>query len=249
MKVGWEARGWETDCMTIDGIPPVGDLALITGGSGQLGPVWCEVLREMGYRIHNVDLPQFDISDRDRMKYAADRCIAIHGTPKIIILNAGIDNPPGTESTFHGNLSRIIDVNLKGAANVTEVFLPAMIADGGGVIVGISSIQAHAGADWRNYPEGFEKPVGYNMSKAALEQYARSLTVQYGRFGIRACCIGFGAYDGGKLDPIFLEKYLKNVPMGRPVSRESAKAAMVFALTCPEFSGQTVMVEGGYLAI
>jgi NAD(P)-dependent dehydrogenase (short-subunit alcohol dehydrogenase family) len=87
------------------------------------------------------------------------------------------------------------------------------------------------------------------LSKAGLEQYMRSLTVQYGRFGIRACCIGFGCYDSGKLDPVFLEKYLKNVPLGRPVSRQSAKAALRFAVECPEFAGQTLMVEGGYLSL
>ena len=232
----------------LDGGPHDTPLAVVTGGSGQLGPIWCETLREMGYRIFNIDLPQYDVSDRDRMQYAADRCLAVHGMPKVIVLNAAIDNPPGSEATFHGNLQRIIDVNLVGACNVAEAFLPAMIENGGGVIVGIVSIMGRVGADWRNYEGTFEKPVGYNLSKAALEQYARSLTTQYGRYGIRACCIGFGPYDGGKLSPEFLEKFLKNVPLGRPVSRESVKAALVFALTCPEFAGQTALIDGGYTA-
>ena len=121
-----------------------------------------------------------------------------------------------------------------------------MIKAGGGVIVGITSIQGFVGADHRNYEGSFEKPVGYNLSKAALMQYARSLTVQYGRYGIRACCIGFGPFDGGKLDPVFLGKFLKNVPLGRPVSRESVKAALTFAVTCPEFAGQTALIDGGF---
>ncbi len=221
-------------------------LAVITGGSGQLGPIWCETLREMGYRIFNIDLPMFDVSDRERMQYAAGRCVAVHGVPKVIVLNAAIDNPPGSPATFHGNLDRIIDVNLNGACYVTEAFLPAMVKAGGGVIIGIVSIMGRAGADWRNYEGDFEKPVGYNLSKAAMEQYARSLTVQYGRYGIRACCIGFGPFDGGKLDPVFLGKFLKNVPLGRPVSRESVKAALVFAVTCPEFAGNTCLIDGGY---
>ncbi len=224
-------------------------LAVVTGGSGQLGPIWCETLRDMGYRIFNIDLPMFDVSDRERMQYAAERCVAVHGVPKVVVLNAAIDNPPGSPATFHGNLDRIIAVNLVGACNMVEAFLPAMIEAGGGVIVGISSIQAHIGADYRNYEGSFEKPVGYNLSKAALEQYVRSLTVQYGRYGIRACCIGFGPFDAGKLNPVFLGKFLKNVPLGRPVSKESIKAALVFAVTCPEFAGQTLMVEGGYLSL
>jgi len=250
---------WEKQCF-VDGAPgrnPVlpnrigysSPLAVVTGGSGNLGPVWIDTLRGMGYRVHNIDLPQFDVSDRERMQYAANRCIAVHGVPSVIVLNAAIDAPPGSMATFHGNLDRIIDVNLKGAAWTVEAFLPAMIKEGRGVIVGISSIQAHAGSDWRNYEGTFEKPCGYGMSKAALEQYARSLTVQYGRYGIRACCIGFGCYDSGKVDPVFSEKYLKNVPTGKLVSEQSARAALTFALTCPEFAGQACIIDGGYLSL
>ena len=80
-------------------------LAVVTGGSGQLGPIWCETLREMGYRIFNIDLPMFDVSDRDRMQYAAGRCIAVHGVPKVIVLNAAIDSPPGSVATSMGTLN------------------------------------------------------------------------------------------------------------------------------------------------
>jgi NAD(P)-dependent dehydrogenase (short-subunit alcohol dehydrogenase family) len=75
------------------------------------------------------------------------------------------------------------------------------------------------------------------------------LTVQYGRFGIRACCIAFGPYDGGKLNPEFLGKFLKNVPMGRPISKQSIQAALRFAVECDEFAGQTVLIDGGYVSL
>lgn len=226
-----------------------GKVAVVTGVSGNLGPVWVETLNEMGFDIFGVDLPQFDVSSCVDCRAAAYQCVHGLGAPSVLVLNAGIDNPPGTEATFHGNLRQIINVNLIGACNTVEAFLAPMVANGGGVIVGITSIQGFAGADWRNYEEGFEKPVAYNLSKAALVQYARSLTVQYGRYGVRACCIGFGAYDSGKLDPVFLEKYLRNVPLGRPVSKESAKAALRFAVECPEFAGQSALIEGGYLSL
>lgn len=223
--------------------------AVVTGHLGGLGSIWSRTLQEMEFNVFGMDLPLCDITDKERVEYISGRCIKLRGVPSVIILNAAIDNPPDTSASFHGNLERIIDVNLIGAANVVQSFLPAMLENGGGVIIGITSIQGFVGADWRNYSAGFEKPVAYNMSKAALMQYMRSLTVQYGRFGVRACCIGFGCYDNGKLDPGFLHKYLGNVPLGRPVSEKSAKAALVFALTCPEFAGQTALIDGGYLAI
>lgn len=221
-------------------------IALVTGYSGQLGPVWVDTLGELGYKVYGIGLPECDISDIAQKKNMAGK---LPGVPDIIVLNAAIDNPPGSGATFHGNFQRIMEVNIGGAVNVVDVFLRSMIENGGGVIVGISSIQAHIGADWRNYEGDFEKPVGYNCSKAALEQYARSLTVQYGRYNIRACCIAFGPYDGGKLDKTFLGKFLLNVPLFRPVSKASLKAAFRFAIECPEFAGQTAIVDGGYIAL
>lgn len=225
-------------------------IAVVTGASGQLGPIWCETLTEMEFGVFKVDLPKYDVSDHRDMARASSDCIDSdrYGVPSVIVLNAAIDNPPGSGATFHGNLGMILHVNLIGACNTVKAFLPAMIENGGGAIIGITSIQGFIGADWRNYEGDFEKPVGYNLSKAALMQYARSLTVQYGRYGIRACCIGFGPFDGGKLDPVFLGKFLKNVPLGRPVSRKSVKAALRFAVECPEFAGQTALIDGGYTA-
>jgi len=223
-------------------------VAVVTGTSGQLGPVWVETLNEMRYQVFGIDLPHYDVSNPEMVNFAAMECMTHHGVPEVIVLNAAIDNPPGSAATFHGNLQKIINVNLVGATNVVKAFLKAMMDEGRGTIIAITSIQGYIGADWRNYTGDFEKPVGYNLSKAALMQYARSLTVQYGRHGIRACCIGFGPYDGGKIPKDFLDKFLRNVPTGRAVSRESLKAAMRFAVECPEFAGQSVLIDGGYTA-
>jgi len=237
---------WEGSCL--DCRPLTGKVAVITGTSGQLGPIWVETVKELGGKVWGMDLPDVDVSNMRQVMASADECLEVHGAPSVLILNAAIDNPPGSDASFHGNVDRIVEVNLIGATNTVDAFLYEMIKNGGGVIIPIVSIMGRIGADWRNYADGWEKPVGYNLSKAALEQYVRSLTTQYGRYDIRACGIGFGPYDGGKLDPVFLEKFLRNVPLGRPVSERSAKATMTFALTCPEFAGQTVMIDGGYTA-
>ena len=225
------------------------NLAVISGTLGQLGPVWCETLKDMGYRVEGLDLPSCDISQKEDVEARKDEIVLCEGAPQVLVLSAAVDNPPGSAASFHGNLDRILEVNLIGACNVVEAFLPDMIENGGGVIIAIGSIQGFIGADYRNYAEGWEKPVGYNLSKAALMQYMRSLTVQYGRKGIRACCIAFGPYDGGKLNKDFLDKFLRNVPLNRPISKESCKAALRFAVECPEFAGQTALVDAGYTAL
>jgi len=110
----------------------------------------------------------------------------------------------------------------------------------------IGSIQGYIGADWRNYSGGFEKPCAYNCSKAALQQLARSITVQYGRFGIRAVCPGFGPYVTKKLPPEFLEKITSKIPIGRTVSKEDLQRTLLYACCCEGLAGEDWLVDGGY---
>ena len=184
-----------------------GKTAVVTGTSGNLGPVWVSTLKDAGAKVFEIDFPEYDVSVWASIKKAHDKCIRDYGTPDILLNNAGIDNPPGGISTFFGNLRRILEVNLEGAANICEMFIPDMINWGGGVIINVGSIMGNIGADWRNYPPGFFKPVGYNLSKAGLIQLSRSITTQYGRYNIRSATIAFGPYDNEKLNEDFKEKF------------------------------------------
>jgi NAD(P)-dependent dehydrogenase (short-subunit alcohol dehydrogenase family) len=222
--------------------------AVVTGSSGNLGPIWVNTLRMLGYRVFGIDLPHYDVSDMKSVAIAARNCVQQLGTPEVIVNNAAIDNPPGSGASFFGNFSEIIAVNLTGAVNVTQCFLPNMIQQKKGLIVNIGSIQGNIGADYRNYPTDFEKPVAYNCSKAALIQLSRSITVQYGRYNVRSVTLAFSAYDGGKLKPEFLDKFLKNVPLNRTISKESLEASLIYAINCPELAGHQVLCDGGYTA-
>lgn len=219
-------------------------LAVITGASGNLGPIWCETLFNAGACVLTLDLPNYSVTnpqDISRWKKG------LNGTvPDIIVNNAAIDNPPGSAATLFGNFDEIMAVNIGGAVNVCREFIPDMINNGGGVIVNIGSIQGSRGAVKRNYEGSFEKPVGYSCSKAALVQLSRSITTQYGDKNIRSVTIGFGPVDTLKLDTAFMKRFLRDVPLGRPISKQSLQTALLFACCCPELSGQLVMVDGGF---
>jgi NAD(P)-dependent dehydrogenase (short-subunit alcohol dehydrogenase family) len=121
-----------------------------------------------------------------------------------------------------------------------------MIKQGHGVIVLIGSIMGWKAADPSNYTGGFEKPVAYNLSKAALRQFAASLTKQYGNHGIRAVCPSFGPVDTGKLSKEFLETIRPKIPMGTPVSIDSLKQTLLYACCCEHLAGASWLVDGGY---
>lgn len=225
-----------------------GKLAVVTGGrNGNLGPIWVDTLMEAGATVYTLDLPDYDVTNVEQVQEFAELVLR-YAAPDIIVNNAAIDNPPTSDALFFGNFDNIMKVNIGGAINICDAFIPSMVREGGGVIVNVGSIQGNIGADWRNYEGSFEKPVGYNCSKAALIQLSRSITVQYGRYGVRSVTVAFGPYDGGKLSKTFLDKFLNNVPVGRTISEKSLKATLLFACCCPELAGQQVLVDGGYCA-
>lgn len=217
-----------------------GKTAIVTGGiNGLLGPIWMDTLSAAGARTIPLDLPGFDVTQNS---------IILDSPIDILVNNAAIDNPPDSKASFFGNFNRIMEVNIGGAARMAEQVIPNMIKNGGGVIVNVGSIQGNIGADWRNYPEGFEKPVAYNCSKAALIQLSRSITTQYGRYRIRSVTISFGPYDSAKLSEDFKDKFLKNIPLGKTISKESLQMTLLFACCCPELAGIQILVDGGYCA-
>ncbi len=234
----WRVREgqWLTNC------------AVVTGGSGRVGPMWIDELQSMGYRVFNFDLPEYDITNI--VDIADFKASLMHNgyAPSVLVNNAAIDNPPGSGASFFGNMDKILEVNLIGLANMTKAFIPVMGKRDGGVIINVGSIMGNIGADWRNYDEGFEKPVAYNLSKAALVQLSRSVTVQYGRDNVRCVTIAFGPLDTPDLPEDFKSKFLKQVPLGRVISERSWRAALRFAIECEDFAGQQVLIDGGYTA-
>jgi NAD(P)-dependent dehydrogenase (short-subunit alcohol dehydrogenase family) len=236
-----------------------GKTAIVTGGkNGLLGPIWVEILKNARAEVLPLDLPDFDITKDKIQSWLAkignygpfkglENLGEIEFDPKVDILvnNAAIDNPPDSKASFFGNFDKIMEVNIGGAVRMCEQVIPSMIKNGGGVIVNIGSIQGYGGADYRNYDEGFEKPFGYNASKWGLRGLAKSITVQYGRYGIRSVTISFGPYDAGKLSKKFLDKFLRNVPLNRTISKKSLQRTLLYACCCEELAGQDWRVDAG----
>ena len=96
---------------------------------------------------------------------------------------AGGDASPTeiTEDAF----DRIHNINLRGLVMAVKHVLPAMRAQGSGVILGISSAAA-----WHNYPY-----VAYKATKAAMIAYLQQVAIQNARYGIRANIILPGLMD------------------------------------------------------
>jgi NAD(P)-dependent dehydrogenase (short-subunit alcohol dehydrogenase family) len=158
-----------------------GEVAVVTGGLGKLGPIWIETLLEAGAAVLAIDRPgqeanpEFrslekhfgearlrltsgDIRVRSALEAACKECLETFGRVTILVNNAGIDRPPDKleESYFLEDIPieenrEIFEVNTLGLFLVTQIFGREMVKAGYGSIVNIGSLYARVSPDARFY--------------------------------------------------------------------------------------------------
>lgn len=108
-----------------------------------------------------------DIADEKQVKTWAHQLIVDYGTPDLLINNAAIINKLAPFWQIPSeDFSQLIDVNLKGVANVLRHFIPAMVSKNSGIIVNLSS-------GWGRSTS--PQVSSYCASKWAIEGLTRSL--------------------------------------------------------------------------
>lgn len=86
------------------------------------------------------DLAVLNVTSDDEVKAWVESVLARFGPPDLLINNAALINRSATLWELPASeFDPVIDVNIKGVANVIRHFVPAMIARGSGVIVNFSS--------------------------------------------------------------------------------------------------------------
>lgn len=236
-----------------------GRVAVVTGASGNLGPVWSAALTAAGATVVGIDLQAADgveaadVTDPDALRAALERITAAHGVPAVLVNNAGIDQPPdpdAAEETFEA-FSRTLEVNLAGTFNATTVFGAAMVAAGRGAIINIGSLYASIAPEPRFYDHmpGFVKPAAYGASKAGVVQLTRYFARRWGPHGVRVNALSPGGVRAAQ-DPEFLSKYCARVPLGRMADPGDLGAPLVFLASDASryVTGHELRVDGGFTA-
>lgn len=123
-----------------------------------------------------------DVTSRDDCARFVSETVERYGRLDILVNNVGVATPVALDDDDEAAWLRVLNINLTSAMLMSRYCVPAMIRNGGGSIINISSIagiRAHGS-------------LAYGPSKAAMAALARELTVLYGRQGIRANTVAPG---------------------------------------------------------
>lgn len=149
-----------------------------------------------------------------------------------------------------------LNLNLMPAVRLDRALLPAMLAQGGGVIVHVSSIQ-------RLLPLP-ESTTAYAAAKAALTTYSKALSKEVTPKGVRVLSVSPGwieteaavalaerlanqagtDYEGGKR---IVMQSLGGIPLGRPAKPEEVADLITFLVSprAGSISGSEHLIDGG----
>jgi NAD(P)-dependent dehydrogenase (short-subunit alcohol dehydrogenase family) len=177
------------------------------------------------------DFAVLDVTHEMAVKVWAERVVAEHGPPDLLLNNAALinANAPLWEVPA-GEFDRVIDVNIKGVVNVIRHFVPAMIARGSGVIVNFSSGWGRSTAP---------QVAPYCATKWAIEGLTRALAQELPR-GLAAVPLNPGIIDTDMLHSCFGKS-----AADYPGPKTWAQAAVPFLLKLgPKDNGKPLTVPG-----
>jgi NAD(P)-dependent dehydrogenase (short-subunit alcohol dehydrogenase family) len=241
-----------------------GQVAVVTGGGGNIGRATAELLLERGARVvafdHSAealnwteDTPDAvgvvgDVTAEDDNHRMVGSALEQFGRLDIAVLTAGIAGGPGLEDD--GAVERfdqILAVNVRGVFLGMRAVVTPMREAGRGAIVTLSSIQGLGGAPGL---------YAYDASKAAVLNLTRSIAIDYAPYGIRVNAVCPGMVMPPHSRPVSPAAAQARVtvesmtPLGRTASaREIAEAVSYLASDRSSYvTGTGLVIDGGIRA-
>jgi 2-keto-3-deoxy-L-fuconate dehydrogenase len=250
-----------------------GKSAVVTGSGSGIGEAIARLFARQGARVALLDRDEAgarsvaeairtdggaaeawrcDVAEARQVEVAMGEVRARFGRLDILVNNAGIPHVGALGATSEADLDRIYAVNVKGVFLCSRAALPAMLEQGGGVILNMASIASLIGV-----PDRF----AYSMTKGAVHTMTLSIAVDYMKNNIRCNCIcparvhtpfvdGYVAASFPGREAETLAKLSAFQPMGR-MGRPEEVAALALYLCSDEaafVTGGAYPIDGGVLA-
>ncbi len=242
-------------------------VALITGGTSGIGKTTVELFTaegakvaftgrrsELGARVAEQSgavYIQADHRRKEDCQRSVEQTLAKFGRIDILFNNAGIVVCGTAETTTDGDWDDTMQLNVTAVWRMSGLVIPAMRAQGGGVIINNASDWAFVGAP---------AVVAYCTSKGAVVQMTRAMAIDHAADHIRinAVCPGDTYVDRWVQEGFYraagpvseAEARRTSLPIGRVAETiEIARAVLFLASDESSFmTGSTLVVDGGNTA-
>ncbi len=249
-----------------------GRTAIVTGAGSGIGASIATLFAKQGARVAALDVNleaaqataqsirasagsaeaiACDVGDSASVTRAFQLAREKFQTLDILVNNAGIAHVGTLATTSEADFDRLHRVNTKGVFLCAQAALPAMLAQGGGVILNMASIASLIGIEAR---------FAYSMTKGAVLSMTRSIAVDFVTQKIRCNCIcparihtpfvdGFLAKNYPGREREMFEQLSAYQPIGRMgTPEEVAQLALYLCSDAASFiTGQAFPIDGGVL--
>ena len=245
-------------------VDPGAKVVIVTGGASGIGQAACARFRSAPseYALAVFDLDgtgasqsagsdglgvAVDVTDPTSVEKACALVLEQFGRIDVLVNNAGITGSQEAAACHVTPLhewEQVIAVNVRGPFLCTRAVLPAMMAQGNGHIITMASIGGMV---------GFPDRCAYLTSKGAALMFARSLAVDYARYGIRsnAICPGMALtpMSQWRLEIPELRQAVESfIPMGRTATADEIADAIVVLASgrMAYMNGAALVIDGGW---
>ena len=242
--------------------------AFVVGGTGGIGQVICRKFAASGVPVYftyhrnrvlaeklcsdiassggDVSFRAIKLHHEKQIKETLTDIESLHGKINNVVYASGpAFNLHFIKDIPYGEWCQVIDEDVNGCFNLVKATLPFLLNQGGGHILALTTSAT------KIVPV---KDILSAAPKAAIEMLIRGTAKEYGRFGIRANCVGPGWIHAGLGKAVFDEKLdeqqkrtiIKSIPMQRIGTADEVANAVLFLCSrqASFISGQSLAVDG-----
>jgi len=239
---------------------------IITGAASGIGKATAELFAKQGAQVVLSDIQEeagkattesivaaggkaiffkTDVSKPEEMEALVNFALKTYGKLDVAVNNAGIGGElnPIADMSIEG-WQKVIGINLNSLFYGMKYQIKAMLKNGSGSIVNISSILGSV---------GFAGSAGYTAAKHGAVGLTQAAALEYSAQGIRVNAVGPGFIETPLLDALDAEMKKQLValhPIGR-LGKSEEVAELIYWLSSDKSSfvtGSYYPIDGGYLA-